>query len=227
MQVQTLASGQQDPQNGGNRLGDWLAGTLRSNQAVSSLLSLLLSPPLCLCYSQRPMHETNTDCLTPRHRIKSLRPVSESSAQADLYSQRMTSRTGSTGGGGCSPCSPSLCGRLCARKSSLASALPPAACRATPWDGAVFVLFLIMRPQRSLSPMMSLHPFRVVLNFTHRDSRCCFCRMWSFEQPHGAINIVVNLRMTVVRLEGGGLWVHSPIAPTRECIRLLRELESR
>eukprot|EP00873_Tetraselmis_striata_P034461 jgi/Tetstr1/454725/TSEL_041611.t1 len=49
-------------------------------------------------------------------------------------------------------------------------------------------------------------------------------RMWSFEQPHGAINIVVNIRMTVIRLEGGGLWVHAPIAPTEECVALVREL---
>mmetsp|Transcript_36796 Transcript_36796/g.103812 ORF Transcript_36796/g.103812 Transcript_36796/m.103812 type:complete len:336 (+) Transcript_36796:161-1168(+) len=52
-------------------------------------------------------------------------------------------------------------------------------------------------------------------------------RVWSFEQPHGAINIVINIRMTVVRLQAGGLWVHAPIAPTKECIELLRELEER
>eukprot|EP00951_Prasinocladus_malaysianus_P024889 scaffold216360_cov46-Prasinocladus_malaysianus.AAC.1 len=52
----------------------------------------------------------------------------------------------------------------------------------------------------------------------------CF-RIWSFEQPHGAINIVVNIRMTVIKLAGGGLWVHAPIAPTPECVRLMKELE--
>jgi hypothetical protein len=30
--------------------------------------------------------------------------------------------------------------------------------------------------------------------------------------------------MTVVRLEAGGLWVHAPVAPTGECVRLLNEL---
>jgi len=49
--------------------------------------------------------------------------------------------------------------------------------------------------------------------------------MWGFEQAHGAIDIVVNIRMTVVRMSGGGLWVHAPVAPTQQCLRLLRELE--
>lgn len=33
--------------------------------------------------------------------------------------------------------------------------------------------------------------------------------------------------MTVVALKGGGLWVYGPIAPTKECVRLLRELEQK
>ena len=33
--------------------------------------------------------------------------------------------------------------------------------------------------------------------------------------------------MTVVALKDGGLWVHSPVAPTVECVRLLRELEDK
>jgi len=31
--------------------------------------------------------------------------------------------------------------------------------------------------------------------------------------------------MTVIKLKSGGLWIHAPIAPTKECIRLVRELE--
>ncbi|EOY03592.1 T4P13.26 protein isoform 6 [Theobroma cacao] len=30
--------------------------------------------------------------------------------------------------------------------------------------------------------------------------------------------------MTVIKLKSGGLWVHAPIAPTKECIKLLKEL---
>lgn len=34
----------------------------------------------------------------------------------------------------------------------------------------------------------------------------------------------VNIRMTAVRLESGGLWMHAPVAPTDECVRLVEEL---
>lgn len=30
--------------------------------------------------------------------------------------------------------------------------------------------------------------------------------------------------MTVVRLKNGDLWVHDPVAPTAECLRLVNEL---
>jgi hypothetical protein len=50
--------------------------------------------------------------------------------------------------------------------------------------------------------------------------------MWSFEQPQslGFSNVTTNVRMTVVKLAGGGLWVHAPVAPTDECVRLVKEL---
>lgn len=42
--------------------------------------------------------------------------------------------------------------------------------------------------------------------------------IWGFEQPQslGGSNVTANVRMTIVRLQSGGLWVHAPIAPTRE-----------
>eukprot|EP00418_Pyrodinium_bahamense_P088336 CAMPEP_0179040536 /NCGR_PEP_ID=MMETSP0796-20121207/15696_1 /TAXON_ID=73915 /ORGANISM="Pyrodinium bahamense, Strain pbaha01" /LENGTH=473 /DNA_ID=CAMNT_0020736881 /DNA_START=254 /DNA_END=1674 /DNA_ORIENTATION=+ len=48
--------------------------------------------------------------------------------------------------------------------------------------------------------------------------------IWTFEQEQSLANIAVNVRMTVIRLESGGLWVHNPVAPTDECDALLREL---
>eukprot|EP00180_Rhodochaete_pulchella_P002565 Plantae.Rhodophyta-Rhodochaete_pulchella.ctg3931.p1 GENE.Plantae.Rhodophyta-Rhodochaete_pulchella.ctg3931~~Plantae.Rhodophyta-Rhodochaete_pulchella.ctg3931.p1 ORF type:complete len:424 (-),score=36.67 Plantae.Rhodophyta-Rhodochaete_pulchella.ctg3931:1717-2940(-) len=50
--------------------------------------------------------------------------------------------------------------------------------------------------------------------------------IWTFEQEHGLgfTNVATNIRMTVVRLSTGELWVHAPIAPTHECITMLREL---
>lgn len=49
--------------------------------------------------------------------------------------------------------------------------------------------------------------------------------MWGFEQPQslGGSNVTTNIRMTIVRLQSGGLWVHAPIAPTREWLGLLGE----
>ena len=34
----------------------------------------------------------------------------------------------------------------------------------------------------------------------------------------------VSIRMTVVRLNDGGLWVHAPIAPTDECVEMVKSL---
>eukprot|EP00803_Ostreobium_quekettii_P006277 evm.model.scf_3018.1 EVM.evm.TU.scf_3018.1 scf_3018:3596-7346(+) len=51
-------------------------------------------------------------------------------------------------------------------------------------------------------------------------------KIWTFEQPQalGFSYVAINVRMTVIKLKSGGLWVHAPIAPTGECIRLLKEL---
>ena len=52
--------------------------------------------------------------------------------------------------------------------------------------------------------------------------------MWTFEQPQslGFSNVTTNVRMVVIKLKSGGLWVHAPIAPTKECVRLLNELDA-
>jgi len=49
--------------------------------------------------------------------------------------------------------------------------------------------------------------------------------IWTFEQEQSLANISVNVRMTAIRLDCGGLWVHNPVAPTEECMQLLRELD--
>ena len=50
--------------------------------------------------------------------------------------------------------------------------------------------------------------------------------IWTFEQTQALENFCVYtpVRMTVIRLRSGGLWVHAPIAPTEECVRLVKEL---
>ncbi|VFQ91961.1 unnamed protein product [Cuscuta campestris] len=50
--------------------------------------------------------------------------------------------------------------------------------------------------------------------------------IWLFEQEQalGFISVSTNIRMTVIKLKSGRLWIHAPIAPTKECIQLVKEL---
>ncbi len=50
--------------------------------------------------------------------------------------------------------------------------------------------------------------------------------VWTFEQLQGIFYVVVPIRMSVVKLEVGGLLAYAPVAPTPECVRLVRELEA-
>ncbi|MEW5300581.1 MAG: hypothetical protein WDW36_003500 [Sanguina aurantia] len=52
--------------------------------------------------------------------------------------------------------------------------------------------------------------------------------VWLFEQTQAieAFDVYTPVRMTVIKLKSGGLWVHGPIAPTQECVRLIRELNA-
>jgi Domain of unknown function (DUF4336) len=48
--------------------------------------------------------------------------------------------------------------------------------------------------------------------------------MWTFDQVQGIFYVVVPIRMTVVKLASGGLFVYAPVAPTAECLQLVHEL---
>ncbi|MEW6495742.1 MAG: DUF4336 domain-containing protein [Cyanobacteriota bacterium] len=48
--------------------------------------------------------------------------------------------------------------------------------------------------------------------------------IWTFDQVQGILYVVVPIRMSVVKLEAGGLLIYAPVAPTPECIKLLNEL---
>ncbi len=48
--------------------------------------------------------------------------------------------------------------------------------------------------------------------------------LWTFDQIQGIFYVVVPIRMTIVKLETGGLLVYAPVAPTPECLRLVNEL---
>jgi len=44
------------------------------------------------------------------------------------------------------------------------------------------------------------------------------------EQSQTFVNVSVNIRSTVIRLKNGDLFVHAPVAPTPECVSLIKEL---
>lgn len=48
--------------------------------------------------------------------------------------------------------------------------------------------------------------------------------VWTFDQLQGIFYVVVPIRMTVVKLETGGLLIYAPVAPTPECVRLVKAL---
>ncbi|GJQ91793.1 ribonuclease H-like domain-containing protein [Tanacetum coccineum] len=50
--------------------------------------------------------------------------------------------------------------------------------------------------------------------------------IWLFEQEQalGFSSVSTNTRMTVIKLKSGRLWVHGPIAPTKECIQVCLDL---
>ena len=49
--------------------------------------------------------------------------------------------------------------------------------------------------------------------------------VWTFDQKFGILNVQVPLRMTVIKLDGGGLFVYDPIAATPELLGYMKELE--
>lgn len=49
-------------------------------------------------------------------------------------------------------------------------------------------------------------------------------QMWTFDQKFGILDVQVPLRMTVIRLKNGGLFVYNPIAATNELVLMVRDL---
>lgn len=51
--------------------------------------------------------------------------------------------------------------------------------------------------------------------------------IWTHDQIQGIVNVNVPVRQTVVKLSNGGLWVHNPVAPTRELLNMMNDLEAK
>ncbi|MBD2504961.1 DUF4336 domain-containing protein [Anabaena azotica] len=70
-------------------------------------------------------------------------------------------------------------------------------------------------------PALPLYPYgrrRTVCREIVKDT------IWTFDQVQGILYTVVPIRMSVIRLNAGGLLVYAPVAPTKECVRLVNEL---
>lgn len=70
-------------------------------------------------------------------------------------------------------------------------------------------------------PLVPLYPYnrrRTIRKEVIKD------QLWTFDQLQGILYVVVPIRMTVVKLDAGGLLVYAPVAPTRECVGLVQEL---
>ncbi|BAY16434.1 hypothetical protein NIES21_22620 [Anabaenopsis circularis NIES-21] len=70
-------------------------------------------------------------------------------------------------------------------------------------------------------PVVPLYPYsrrRTLCQEIVKDT------IWTFEQFHGILYTIVPIRMTVIKLTGGGLLVYAPVAPTIECVRMVQEL---
>jgi hypothetical protein len=73
----------------------------------------------------------------------------------------------------------------------------------------------------SFWPLVPIYPYdkrRTIRQEVIQDT------IWTFDQLQGIFYVVVPIRMTVVKLEAGGLLVYAPVAPTAECIGLVKEL---
>ena len=70
-------------------------------------------------------------------------------------------------------------------------------------------------------PLVPIYPYgrrRTIRQEVVKDT------IWTFEQLQGIFYVVVPIRMTVVKLDAGGLLVYAPVAPTLECLKLVNEL---
>lgn len=70
-------------------------------------------------------------------------------------------------------------------------------------------------------PSLPLYPYgrrRTLCREVVKDT------IWTFDQLQGILYTITPIRMTVVKLSTGGLFVYAPVAPTTECIRSINEL---
>lgn len=102
------------------------------------------------------------------------------------------------------------------RRSLLASAVACATLLANPFDAQAEITKDSIWP---LWPALPVAPYarRRTIRKQIADG------VWTFDQLIGIYYVHVPIRMTVVR-SGDGLLVYAPVAPTKECLKLVKEL---
>ena len=97
--------------------------------------------------------------------------------------------------------------------------------------GAVQALWLRPRQKAALAEITKdsewpLWPALPVAPYSRRKTirRELSPGVWAFDQLIGIYYVHVPIRMTVVKMESGGLFVYAPVAPTKECLALLQPL---
>ena len=81
-----------------------------------------------------------------------------------------------------------------------------------------------LRPQDFIWPYWPLVPLYPYGQRRTLRQEVVHNTIWTFDQLQGIFYVIVPIRMTVVKLEEGGLLVYAPVAPTPECLRLVQEL---
>ncbi|MBW4642156.1 MAG: DUF4336 domain-containing protein [Goleter apudmare HA4340-LM2] len=87
--------------------------------------------------------------------------------------------------------------------------------------------------EQSIDPKDWSWPFWPVVPLYPYGRRRTLCfevvkdTIWTFDQVQGILHTIVPIRMNVIKLEAGGLFVYAPVAPTPECVRLVKELEAK
>ena len=72
--------------------------------------------------------------------------------------------------------------------------------------------------------MLLRHEIITVVPLSEQRQEVVPGQVWTFDQLIGIYYVQLPIRMTVVKLQEGGLFVYAPVAPTAECLALLRPL---
>ena len=86
----------------------------------------------------------------------------------------------------------------------------------------------LQHPQPHSNHRWNWWPLLPTFPYGQRQSRfteLIACRAWAIEQFHGIWYVAVPIRMTVLKLDQGGLLLYAPLPPTPAVLDFIHELE--